>query len=210
MVVVVEPWHRSSSFQWIEQHMPDAASKDAIDHFQAQAMPLLPALYRTALMLTHHQQNAEDLVQQTMLRAFRRIETFQPGTNMKAWLLTILRRLHIDQHRHNQSRIATDSLDTIGIDPAAAPEAGNDAWDGIDPEQLMQQIDDPTLAQALRSLSEPMRWVLLLVDVEQLSIHEAAAVLDVPEGTVKSRASRARAALRESIEPIARERGWLK
>ena len=189
--------------------MDDAPEKEAIACFNTQALPLLPALYRTALMLTHNEENAEDLVQETMLRAYRRIETFQPGTQMKPWLMTILRRLHIDRYRREKARIKADSLESIGIDLADHRPTPDTAWDGLDPDELMGKIDDQTLGKALRSLPEQMRWALLLVDVEQLSFDEAAAILETPIGTLKSRASRGRTALRDLLEPIARERGWV-
>lgn len=189
--------------------MPEDPRKDAKDRFQAEVMPLLPMLYRTALMLTHHEQAAEDLVQEAMLRAYRHIETFRPGTHMKAWLMTILRRAHIDGYRREKARVSPGSLEAIEHDPPATPSVQPEAWDGKSPEVLLDQVDDDALDAALRALPETMRWVLLLVDVEQLSIDEAAAVLDVPAGTIKSRASRGRAALRDRLGPVARERGWV-
>lgn len=198
-----------SAFRRIEQHMNEAPDKEAIACFNTQVLPLLPALYRTALMLTHHEQSAEDLVQETMLRAYRHIETFESGTRMKPWLMTILRRLHIDHYRRDKVRIEAGSLDSIGIDPADDRAVSDSAWDGIDPDELMEKVDDQTLGKALRSLPEQMRWALLLIDVEQLSLDEAAAILEVPIGTLKSRTSRGRSALRDLLEPVARERGWL-
>jgi len=160
-------------------------------------------------MLTHDEHAAEALVQDTMMRAYRHIETFQPGTHMRAWLMTILRRTHIDRHRRDARRLDAGSLDAMGHDPVnqPSPPEPTDAWTSA--EELLERIDDPTLEAALRGLPEPMRSVLLLVDVEQMTVAEAAEALGVPPGTVKSRASRARRRLRDDLLPIAESRGWI-
>jgi RNA polymerase sigma-70 factor (ECF subfamily) len=178
--------------------------------FKAEAWPLLPSLLRVALVLTRDRDRAEDLVQETMMRAYRHIASYRPGTNMKAWLMTILRRTHIDLHRRDARRVSTvafDPSDLEAIAPAPEPAETDTAWS--DPDELLARFDDESIEDALRELPDAMRWVLLLVDVEQMSIAEAAAALDVPEGTVKSRASRARTRLRELLHPVAQQRGWL-
>lgn len=185
------------------------APQGAIGRFKDEAFPLLPALLRTARILTRHEQQAEDLVQETMLRAYKSADSYEPGTNMKAWLMTIMRRTHIDIHRKAARRLQPTSLDALPIEPAdeSAAESHDEAWS--DPEQLLARFDDQDIEQALRDLPENMRWVLLLVDVNQSSIAEAAEVLGVAEGTIKSRASRARQKLRSLLMPVAQERGWL-
>ncbi|MEM6259837.1 MAG: sigma-70 family RNA polymerase sigma factor [Planctomycetota bacterium] len=180
----------------------------ALKRFKAEAWPLLPALLRVARMLTRDEHQAEDLVQETMLRACRHIATFQPGTNMKAWLMTILRRTHIDLYRKASRRVDAGSLDAMEIEPADdAADADDDAWS--QPAEILNRFDDALIEQALRELPEGMCWTLLLVDVEQMATREAAEVLGVPAGTVKSRASRARAQLRSLLLPLAHQRGWI-
>jgi len=181
---------------------------DATQRFRAEAWPLLPSLLRVARMLCRDEHAAEDLVQETMMRAYRHIEIFKPGTNMKAWLMTILRRTNIDLHRRDQRRIDAGSLDAYGAEVAALSPTQNEQWSN--PSELLDRFEDEAIESALRSLAEPMRWTLLLVDVEQMSVPEAAAVLDTAEGTIKSRASRARAQLREALWPEAVRRGWTK
>lgn len=177
--------------------------------FKAEAWPLLPSLLRVALVLTRNPHHAEDLVQETMMRAIKHIASYRPGTNMKAWLMTILRRTHIDLHRRESRRVSI-----VGFEPSdleaiafAADPTDDTAWS--EPDELLARFDDESIENALRELPDVMRWVLLLVDVEQMSVAEAAEVLDVPVGTVKSRASRARARLRTLLHPLALERGWL-
>ena len=183
---------------------------DATARFKAEAWPLLPSLLRVAMILSRDEHRAEDLVQETMMRAYRHIGTFQAGTNMKAWLMTILRRVNIDLHRQDARRIDADSLGAMVFEPSdTTADTGTDdtAWN--DPDELLDRFDDGAIEQALRGLPDAMRWVLLLVDVEQMSVAEVAEALDIAPGTVKSRASRARTRLRELLLPMARERGWV-
>ena len=182
--------------------------------FREEAWPLLPAMMRVAWSLTGDRHSAEDLVQEAMMKAFRSFDTYTAGTNPKAWLLTILRRLHIDRHRAATRRIDAASLDVLEHDPAdrnhretqAAREAEVATWH--QPDDLLARFDDDDIAAALQAVPEKLRWTLLLVDVEQMSMDEAAATLDVPTGTVKSRLSRARAQLRDTLAPQAIARGW--
>ena len=195
---------------------PAASAPDA-DAFEREAWPLLPSLLRVALLLTTDPHRAEDLVQEAMMRAYRHIGSYQPGTNIKAWLMTILRRTHIDLYRRDQRRVAGVGFDPSDLEsmlPAAdtKPDMRHGRFGpdvAADPDGLLDRFDDQAVEEALRGLPEAMRWVLLLLDVEQLGVAETAAALELPEGTVKSRASRARARLREDLEPLARQRGWL-
>ncbi len=183
---------------------------DGVKKFKDEAWPLLPSLLRVALLLTQNQDEAEDLVQETMMRAYRHIASYRQGTNMKAWLMTIMRRLHIDLYRRDTRRLSTVGLEPSDLEGmAVAPETAHQAPAWSEPDELLSRFEDEAMENALRELPEHMRWVLLLLDVEQLGVAEAAAALDVPEGTVKSRASRARARFRELLEPLAQQRGWL-
>lgn len=174
--------------------------------------PLLPVLLRTARYLTGCSEQAEDLVQETVLKAMGAIDTFQPDTNAKAWLMTILRRIHIDWLRATQRRIKTVSMDTAdGMQPAAPdePAGSHDAdWDA--PETILESFEDAEVIVALKELPEEIRWTLLLVDVEDLDHQQAAQVLEIPEGTVKSRAFRGRGMLRDRLFELARDRGLVK
>jgi RNA polymerase sigma-70 factor (ECF subfamily) len=194
----------------MQHETADDSRPDALARFKAEAWPLLPMLLRVATMLTRDEHRAEDLVQEALMRAYRRIETFQPGTNMKAWLMTILRHTHIDLYRRESRQIAGASLDALAVEPAASTAPKHQdakAWN--EPDDLLDRFDDETVEHALMNLPDAMRWTLLLVDVEQLTLAEAAEVLDVAVGTVKSRASRARALLRDALRPLAEQRGWV-
>lgn len=176
-------------------------------------------LLRTALTLTPGHGNgpgnvaeAEDLVQDTLLKAFKAIDQLEPGTNPRAWLLTILRRTWIDRWRRSGRRPdgqATD-LDRVAEPAAEAGPAGEHDADWTHPESLLSRFGDEEIINALRLLPEAYRWALLLVDVQALSVDEAAEALDVAPGTIKSRLHRGRAMLRDRLHAYAAERGWLK
>lgn len=193
--------------------MSDLQTHDAdtteIQRFKAEAWPLLPSLLRVAMMLTADEHQAQDLAQETMMRAYRHIGSFKAGTNMKAWLMTILRRTHIDLYRRESRQVSAGSLDAMTFEPADTHRDidADPAWS--QPDDLLNRFDDPDIEDALRKLPESMRWTLLLLDVEQMSVSETAQTLDVAAGTIKSRASRARAQLRAELLPVAHQRGWL-
>lgn len=174
--------------------------------FENLALPHLDALYRAAFGLCGRRARAEDLVQATCLKAFERFDSFKPGSNCKAWLLRILRNTWIDELRH--IKVVGTQLELqehlLADKPAEAPAA----WSDVEELLELEHFADPEVIRALGELPEDQRLTLLLVDVEQLSHDEAADVLDVPTGTVKSRASRARAAMREKLAEFARDRGF--
>lgn len=184
-----------------------------IRRFERIAWPNFPVLLRTARYLTRDEHEAEDLVQDTMIKAMRAIDRFQDGTDAKAWLLTIQRRIFIDKVRagkRSRHDISLDSIPGLEIADSADREAGqfDEHWD--EPEQLMERFADHEVIAALHTLPVEIRWTLLLVDVEQLDQAQASEILDVPVGTVKSRAHRGRRMLRDRLFEFARERRWVQ
>jgi RNA polymerase sigma-70 factor (ECF subfamily) len=191
----------------------DRLTKSQAEKVKQTVWPLLPVLLRSAQYLTGSAAEAEDLVQDTVIKAMTAIDRFEPGTSAKAWLLTILRRTHIDRMRAGQRRLRPLSLDAEdGIDPAAPAEQGvgvfDSRWD--EPEMILEGFEDAEVIAALKELPNEIRWTLLLVDVEDMDHQEAARVLDVPEGTIKSRAFRGRGMLRDRLFELARQRGLAK
>lgn len=180
--------------------------------FTRLAWTLMPVVLRTAQCLTRREAEAEDLAQETMVKAMRAIDTYQDDTNIRAWLLTILRRTHIDRHRARQPHPPEMPLDETMIGSAVdSTEPGgrfDDQW--TEPEQLMNRFEDEAVADALRELPDDIRWTLLLVDVEQLEQAKAAEVLGVAVGTIKSRVHRGRAMLRDQLYELAVKRGWVR
>lgn len=179
------------------------------ERFRRLAWPMMPVVLRTAQCLTRRGDDAEDLAQEVMVKAMRAIDTYEDGTDMKAWLLTILRRTNIDRIRAAQRHPRLVPMEgNDWADDAQEPAGEHDAqW--REPEELMSRFEDEAVIEAMKDLPDDIRWTLLLVDVEQMDHVEAAGVLDVAVGTVKSRASRGRAMLRDRLYELARSRGWL-
>ncbi|UCD75005.1 MAG: sigma-70 family RNA polymerase sigma factor [Phycisphaerales bacterium] len=181
-----------------ESNQRDTVSSAQMERFRRLCWPLLPTLLRTARLLTRHEDDAEDLVQVTMLKALRALGSYHEGTNIRAWLMTIMRRTQIDRARAERRRGPTVSLETGLVEetePANSTYAPAPAHGWEDPEALLDQFEDLQIIRALRDLPEAIRWTLLLVDVEGIDHQQAAEILGVPVGTIKSRAFRGRQAL---------------
>lgn len=179
---------------------------DASTRFYEQFWPHRDVVLRTARFLMRNPTDADDLAQDTMLKAFRAMDQFQPGTDARAWLLSILRNARIDRLRSTAHR-AEVSLDQLTVEPGRSSEMGHarTEYELADAKVLLEQFADVEVIEALQALPEEMRWTLLLVDVEGLEVAKAAGILDVPIGTVKSRAHRGRAMLRERLMDKAKE-----
>jgi RNA polymerase sigma-70 factor (ECF subfamily) len=165
--------------------------------FEAACLPLLGDCFAFALSLTRNPHDAEDLVQDTFLKAQRAFASFEPGSNAKAWLFTILRRLHIDRYRRSKKRPVPLPEETLADLPeAAAPaEAEPDLpWDHLPPDALERAIEE---------VPEPFRVAVRLRDLEGFSYREIAEVLDIPPGTVMSRLFRGREWLRRALVSLA-------
>jgi RNA polymerase sigma-70 factor (ECF subfamily) len=140
-----------------------------------------------------------------MLKAYRSIHQLRPGTDARAWLLTILRHARTDRVRAASATAGTLSLSDLPQEPAAAAAAAESAGPGTravaaDPDVLLEAFSDAEVIAALGRLPEEIRWTLLLVDVEGMDHAEAAGVLGVPVGTIKSRAHRGRQMLRDQLK----------
>jgi RNA polymerase sigma-70 factor, ECF subfamily len=164
------------------------------DAFTAEALSYVDSLYGTALRLTRRPQDAEDLVQDTFLKAFKSAHQFERGTNLKAWLFTILHNTFRNVRRH-------DGRNPVDVDSEVVERAVDELTGESTPEDLLTRASlDVDLQAALDALPEAFREAVWLRDVEELSYAEIAGVLDVPMGTVMSRISRGRRALFESLQ----------
>jgi RNA polymerase sigma-70 factor (ECF subfamily) len=182
------------------------AEPSAAGHsFDDEALPHLDALYRVALRLTGDAARAEDLVQDTMLKAYRSWRQYRPGTNAKGWLLTILRNTFINDYRRRK-------LEPVAMDlEAVEPHAVYRDIETADPEgAFFSQIVDEKVLQAVDALPTEFREVLVLSDMEGLHYAEIAETLQVPVGTVKSRLFRARRLLQAALYEHAVEMGYIK
>jgi len=153
--------------------------------FEAEALPQWRALFKTACRLTRNVHDAEDLVQETLLRGYRAFDRFEPGTNIRAWLYTILHRVHLDGIRRAARTPRLTELPEEGVPVRAEQEAI--AGGSLD------------LARALARLPEPFRTAVTLRDVDDMRYDEIARITDVPIGTVMSRIHRGRKLLREML-----------
>jgi RNA polymerase sigma-70 factor (ECF subfamily) len=164
--------------------------------FEATALPFLDVVYDSALRLTGDPAAAQDLTQETFLRAFRSFSTYRQGTNCRAWLLRIAYNLFCTEYRRRgrlpESTPLDDGTDPLDQLPAADP----------DPEEaVLRLLDHEALHRALARLPDDFRMVVVLVDIHGLSCAEAAEVMGTPRGTVLSRLHRARLRLRAMLVP---------
>src|ERR1043166_4903507 len=154
-------------------------SSSAVASFEAESLPHLDTLYRVALRLTGEAAAAEDLVQDTMLRALRAWNSFRPGSNARAWLVTILRNQFLNGWRSRKRAPA-------GVDMDAIPEPADPG--DPDPEgRFFSELVDEEVLQAVDELPDEFREVLVLSDMEGLPYADIASTLSIPVGTVKSR-----------------------
>jgi RNA polymerase sigma-70 factor (ECF subfamily) len=177
-------------------------SRPGTSAFEDLALPLLPSLYNVASWLSKNPTDAEDLVQETFLKALRGFDSFEQGSNFKAWIFRILRNTYLT------SRSGLAALRTVSLDeelmqqtdsgPGLYPEA---AIDRQTPEiNLLHLTDRAALQSAMDKLPPLLLEVVLLCDVEEMKYKEIAAVLDIPIGTVMSRIARARTSLRKLLD----------
>lgn len=172
--------------------------------FEQVALPHLDAVYTAALRLTHNSDDAKDLLQDTILRAYRFFDQFKLGTNCRAWLLAIL----YNNFRNNYRRQTREQLATTTDQFDHQAETHSLVGELRNPEELIATRMAARQFQAvLDSLPSEFREVLVLVDVQELNYQEIADVLAIPLGTVKSRVSRARAMMRRAMLKVAVSRG---
>jgi RNA polymerase sigma-70 factor (ECF subfamily) len=186
---------------------PAPTEQDLAERFDRDVLPLLPSLYGAALRMTRTPADAEDLLQDTALRAFRGFASFEEGTNLKAWLYRILTNSFINTYRKKQREPRTvdgpDDLDEWFLfDRLGAQSVERSAE-----EDVLDRIPDADVKAALESIPESFRMAVLLADVEGFSYKEIAEITDVPIGTVMSRLHRGRKALERALYGVARERG---
>lgn len=178
---------------------------DRIREFEEVALVHMDALYRLALRLTRSRAEADDVVQETYLRAYRSFDRFNPGTNCRAWLFTILRNAFLNRLRAGRREVLEADVDER--EPARERTAGVES----SPEEMfLQTVLHGDIDRALNALPLGFREAVILADLEGLSYREVAEVLGCPIGTVMSRLSRGRRLLRAALTEFAREHGYVK
>jgi len=177
----------------------------ASERFYQLIWPHRSDVLRVARFLCHDWSVADDLAQETLMKAFRALDRSDvTGRELKCWLLTILRNSWKDRLRSSRAEV---SLETLIDEPESEPAIDVETADfRSDPQSSIDAFSDQEIIDALGKLPEEIRWTLLLVDVEGIGVAEAAEILQVPDGTIKSRAHRGRGMLRKLLLPLARER----
>jgi RNA polymerase sigma-70 factor (ECF subfamily) len=179
--------------------------------FQRDAIPLLDPLYAGALRMTRNPADAEDLLQETMMRAYRSFARFEEGTNLKAWLFRILTNAYINTYRKKQREPQKISQDEIEDFDLYRELKDHDPQLSVTPETLvLERLVDGDILRAIDELPEQFRLAVILSDVEDFSYAEMAEIMDVPLGTVMSRLHRGRKALQKRLWDVAKERGIVK
>jgi RNA polymerase sigma-70 factor, ECF subfamily len=182
------------------------------ERFAEQAMEHMSSLYTAALRMTRNPADAEDLVQETYLKAYRAFNSYQEGTNLKAWLYRILTNTFINSYRAKKRRPEQVDVDEVedlylyrrlgALEAAAASRSAED--------ELLDHFTDEHVKEAIEALPEQFRMAVLLADVEGFSYKEIADILDIPIGTVMSRLHRGRRALQKALFEFGLERGLVK
>jgi RNA polymerase sigma-70 factor, ECF subfamily len=187
----------------METRQEDPALKE---RFERDAVPLLSGMYSSALRMTRNPSDAEDLVQETFLRAYRGFAGFQEGTNLKAWLYRILTNTFINSYRKKQREPKTvpdENVEDWYLYDRLAAQSSEASAEAT----VLEAMPDEDVKAALDALPEAFRMAVLLADVEGFSYKEIADILDIPIGTVMSRLHRGRRALEKALWQKTRERG---
>jgi RNA polymerase sigma-70 factor (ECF subfamily) len=177
--------------------------------FEAAALPHLDALYNMAYRLTRNPEDAEDLIQEAFFKAYKYYDKFEEGTNLKAWLFRIMKNSFINGYRKRQSQPPESAFSDIeeSFETAVSDEAGTIK---NPEEEILESVLDEDVQQALDTLRDDYRMVILLVDLEGFSYKEAAEILEVPVGTVMSRLYRGRRVLEKTLLDYARNHGYMR
>ncbi|CAB0496565.1 RNA polymerase sigma factor RpoE [Corynebacterium diphtheriae] len=182
-------------------------TSDLDARFERDALPLLNQLYGGALRMTRNPADAEDLVQETYVKAYQAFNSFSEGTNLKAWLYRIMTNTYINSYRKKKRQptqqssedvtdhqlLATSSHESVGLESAEV--------------EALKNLPNQRIAQAMNDLSEDYRMVVYYADVEGLAYKEIAEIMGTPLGTVMSRLHRGRKQLREALKDVAQEHG---
>jgi len=192
--------------------MPGGPPHERTGEFEEAALPHLNALFNLALNLTRNRKDAEDLVQETYLRAFRFFDSYQPGTHIKAWLFRILRNTFINRYRAARVRPDEVAFDKVELAyDKLVDQQFIESKQPPSPEKLvLDGVLDEEVEQALAALPEEYRSVVIMALIEELSYKEIAAALSIPLGTVMSRLHRGRKQLQVALVEYAQRRGIIR
>lgn len=175
--------------------------------FEEEALPLLDQLYGGALRMTRNPTDAEDLVQDTYVKAFQSFASFRPGTNLKAWLYRIMTNTYINMYRKKQRQPSQTSADEITdyqlVDSLSHTSTGLESAE----VEALKNLPNGQIGEAMNQLNPDYRMVVYYADVEDLAYKDIAEIMDIPLGTVMSRLHRGRKQLRGMLREVAKEQG---
>jgi RNA polymerase sigma factor (sigma-70 family) len=190
----------------VQKQSLDPNAKTIQERFDKEFLPHIEALHSFAFHLTYNEEDADDLVQETFLKAFRFIDKYEEGTNAKAWLFKILKNAYINQYRKESKRPVQLDYEEVSVYREEDEGQFNSYFDLR--EEIFDNMMGDEVSTALNSLPEDFRSVIWLCDIEGFSYEEIAKIIDIPIGTVRSRLFRARNMLKDKLKSYASSKGY--
>lgn len=199
----------SSAGELVRVDREKESATERTKRFERDALQYMNQLYAAAMRYTKNPEDAQDLVQDTYIKAYNSFHQFEPGTNLKAWLYRVLTTTFINTYRKDQRRPQTSDSELEDWQIAEASSHTSDQGKSTE-DVVLENLPDSDIKNALAEIPEEFRMAVYLADVEGFSYKEIAEIVGVPAGTVMSRLHRGRKQLREKLTDYARERGYVK